>query len=269
MNSIDKTFEQLKMKEKAAFIPFITIGDPDIHTSLDILRELQDMGASMVELGVPFSDPLADGPVIQRATLRALMNDISIVDVINFAKTARESDIHIPFILFTYFNPLIQLGLEEAFSMMEECGINGIIVPDLPAEENNEVLFYCAQKNIHYIPLVAPTSGNRVESIVNQASGFVYCVSSLGVTGERKNFYSDIEGFLSSVRQSTFLPIVVGFGISDSDQFKKLSKLCNGVVVGSAIVHSIEKNLPLLQKSETYSSGIKNIGEFVSNLVGM
>ncbi|GIN66495.1 MULTISPECIES: tryptophan synthase subunit alpha [Bacillus] len=267
MNPIDQTFARLKREGKPAFIPYVTVGDPDISTSLDILKELQTAGASVIELGVPFSDPLADGPVIQRAALRALKNDVSISDVISLAKLARQEQIHTPLVLFTYFNPLLQLGIENAFSMMEDSGINGIIVPDLPVEEGGEIRHICTQKNIHYIPLVAPTSEGRIESIVNHASGFVYCVSSLGVTGERQNFHNDIEGFLATVKKATALPLVVGFGVSNAKQFKKLSSHCDGVVVGSAIVHTIEKSLPLLQHSNTYTDGLLRIRGFVDDLI--
>ncbi|MDT3426541.1 tryptophan synthase alpha chain [Paenibacillus forsythiae] len=267
MNLIDQTFEELQRKQQTAFIPFITAGDPDVSTTLDLMRQLQQSGANLIELGVPYSDPLADGPVIQQASIRALSNHITIVDVIGLAKQAREAGIEIPLILFTYYNPLLQAGLENSFSLMAASGIDGIIVPDLPVEESDRVRFYCEHHNIHYIPLVAPTSQERIRPIVDGASGFVYCVSSLGVTGQRKNFYGDIEEFLVKVRESTHLPIIIGFGISDNNQYKRFTKLADGIVVGSAIVHTIEENLGLLKQPATYSQGMDNVRDFITRLL--
>lgn len=268
MNLIDQTFAGLKKEQQTAFIPFITAGDPDVSTTLDLMLQLQRSGANLIELGVPYSDPLADGPVIQQASIRALNNNVTILDVIGLANQAKEAGIGIPLILFTYYNPLLQAGLENLFPLMSKSGIEGIIVPDLPVEESDKVRFHCEQHNIHYIPLVAPTSQERIGPIVERASGFVYCVSSLGVTGQRKNFYGDIEEFLLKVRDNTHLPIIVGFGISDNNQYRRFSELSDGIVVGSAIVHTVEENLGLLKQPTTYSQGINNISEFIAHLLG-
>lgn len=267
MNRMDQRFHKLKKTNKTAFIPFITVGDPDLTTTLAILYKLQSAGADMIELGVPYSDPLADGPVIQKASERALRNGITILDVIHLAKQARTSGIHIPLILFTYYNPLLQAGFDTAFSLMKENEINGVIIPDLPVEESGIVCSFCTKYQIHYIPLVAPTSKDRIHRIVNQATGFVYCVSSLGVTGQRTEFYDGIETFITSVKEITSLPVAVGFGISKPDQFKQLSLICDGVVVGSAIVQQIEENLDLLQDINTRPQGLEKISEFVADLI--
>lgn len=267
MKKIEQVFSQLKKDNRTAFIPFVTVGDPDIPTTLEILHELQDAGANMIELGVPYSDPLADGPVIQRATERALEHHVTILDAIRVAKKSRESNIHLPLILFTYYNPLLQIGLDTAFSLMKDSDINGIIVPDLPVEESEKVRSCCEKYHIDYIPLIAPTSKDRIDFIVNKASGFIYCISSLGVTGKRNNFHHGIEEFISSVRQSTTLPVVVGFGISNADQYQRFSEVCDGVVVGSAIVHTIEENINLLGNNDSRSQGLKKINEFVIDMI--
>ncbi|MBC8079504.1 MAG: tryptophan synthase subunit alpha [Gorillibacterium sp.] len=266
VNRIDQAFQAAKQRGKAALIPFITVGDPNINTSIEIILELEAAGADMLELGVPYSDPLADGPVIQRSSGRALENHITIKECIRVARTCREKGSQLPFILFTYFNPVLQSGLELFFELLRENDISGLIIPDLPIEESGQIREMSIQYGIHLIPLVAPTSNERISKIAAGAQGFIYCVSSLGVTGSRSDFHSDIEDFLASVKRSTSLPIVVGFGISNQEQVSRFAKLCDGVVVGSAIVRSIEESLPLLVKEETKSEGLLQIHKFVAEL---
>lgn len=268
MNLIDSTFARLREEGKTALIPFITAGDPDIHTTIAIVQKLEEAGADLIELGVPYSDPLADGPVIQRASERALINRISIRDVIETAATAREAGVKLPFILFTYFNPVLQFGLEAFMKLVKEKGIDGLIIPDLPIEEDEEVRQLAEAADVHLIPLVAPTSKDRVVRISGKARGFVYCVSSLGVTGVRADFHSGIEDFLATVREATDLPIAVGFGISSREHVERFSKLCDGVVVGSAIVRKIEESLPLLADEGQREAGLKQIGDYVAELKG-
>ncbi len=223
----------------------------------------------MVELGVPYSDPLADGPVIQRSSMRALSNArISILDVIETAKQARSEGCELPFILFTYFNPVLQVGLDRIFPLLQEASISGLIIPDLPMEEDEEVRAGAAAHGLHLIPLVAPTSNERVKRISSRASGFVYCVSSLGVTGTRTEFFSGIDDFLSTVKSSTDLPIAIGFGISTREQYSRFAEKCDGIVVGSALVRQIEESLPLLTNSDTKSEGLLQIHKFVRELIG-
>ncbi|EFM12263.1 tryptophan synthase, alpha subunit [Paenibacillus curdlanolyticus YK9] len=268
MNAIDQTMKQLRTSKRAAFIPYLTVGDPSLTATLDLLLELQNAGADMIELGVPYSDPLADGPVIQEASMRALRNQVSVIDVIGLAKLARQAGVHIPLILFTYYNPILKAGLGQVFKLMHESSIDGVIVPDLPIEESSRVRAHCSEFSIHYIPLVAPTSRERVKMIADKASGFIYCVSSLGVTGQRQQFHQDIEAFLREVRKATSLPIVVGFGISSPEQYRTFAKLADGVVVGSAIVQQVGANLALLENPESYSRGIHHIKAFISTLIG-
>lgn len=266
MNRIDATFEQLKQQGQTALIPFITIGDPDVQTSLEIIQEMEQAGADLIELGVPYSDPLADGPVIQRASSRALEHQITVVDCIKIAGDARKIGVKLPFILFTYYNPIYQLGFDTLFPLLVENDISGLIIPDLPVEESAILEQYLLEYNIHLIPLVAPTSNDRIAKITEKAKGFIYCVSSLGVTGERTDFYDGVDRFIASVKEATTLPIAVGFGISTNEHFKKFSTQCEGVVVGSAIVRQIEDTIPLLKSESTKQQGLLKIREFVRQL---
>jgi tryptophan synthase alpha chain len=270
MNDIDETFSRLKKDGSTALIPFLTVGDPDIETTVALIHELASAGADMIELGVPYSDPLADGPVIQRASERALSKKITtLIDVIQVAQYSRENGINIPFILFTYYNPVLQQGVERIFQLLQSHHISGIIIPDLPFEEDHEIRLIADKYGIHLIPLVAPTSQQRIEKIVRQARGFVYCVSSLGVTGERTAFFSDIDHFLDQVRRASSVPLAVGFGISSREQVEKFEKKCDGVIVGSAIVRQIEKHLVNNELGIDRAEGVKQVGNFVRNLKGL
>lgn len=268
MNRIDEVFIQLREQKRAALIPFLTLGDPDIDISIEIIQQLELAGADMIELGVPYSDPLADGPVIQRASQRALEHGISILDCIGAATRARELGVKLPFILFTYYNPILQLGLDRFFQLLAENDISGMIIPDLPYEEDQEVRMLSEQYNIHLIPLVAPTSNERIRQISAKAVGFVYCVSSLGVTGVRTQFYEGIDQFLQTVRESTKLPIAVGFGVSTNEHYRAFAEKSDGVIVGSAIVRTIEEVLPLLRNPATKAEGLQFIYNFVRQLKG-
>ncbi|ANE47961.1 tryptophan synthase subunit alpha [Paenibacillus swuensis] len=268
MNRIDQTFQQLKRDGQSALIPFITVGDPDVATSIRIIQAMEEAGADLIELGVPYSDPLADGPVIQRASQRALEHQITVIDCIKAAGESRKSGVNLPFILFTYYNPLLQLGFETLFNLLRENDISGLIIPDLPVEESSVIAKYTSEYNIHLIPLVAPTSNERIERIVNSASGFIYCVSSLGVTGERADFHQEVEKFIQNVKEATSLPVAVGFGISNREQVERFSELCDGVIVGSAIVRKIEEVLPELtnHEAERQDAGLLKIRDFVRQL---
>ncbi|WP_019640375.1 tryptophan synthase subunit alpha [Paenibacillus fonticola] len=266
LNDLDLTFERLRAEGKAALMPFITVGDPDPDTTVDILVALQEAGADIVELGVPYSDPLADGPVIQRASERALVRRITIETCLDTARKAKERGVTMPFVLFTYYNPALQLGLDRFFAMLQEADISGVIIPDLPFEESKEVLALADAANIRLVPLVAPTSNDRIARILSAARGFIYCVSSLGVTGERASFFEGVEHFINSVKAQTDLPVAIGFGISSNEQVRRFSEICDGVVIGSAIVRKIEESIPFLQNKDTKSQGILQIRDFVAQL---
>lgn len=267
-NAIDEVFARLKESGETALIPFMTMGDPDLETSVALVQAAEAAGAHMIELGVPYSDPLADGPVIQRASERALKNRISLIDCIEVASKAREKGVRMPFILFTYFNPALQLGLERFFGLLQENGFSGAIIPDLPMEEDTETKEIADRHGIHLIPLVAPTSEARVERIASRASGFVYCVSSLGVTGERTSFHEGIGAFLATVRKAANVPICVGFGISSREQAENLAGQCDGVIVGSAIVRKVEESLPLLtaDDADRKAEGVAGVQAFIAGL---
>ncbi|TLS53274.1 tryptophan synthase subunit alpha [Paenibacillus antri] len=269
MNAIDTTFAALKAEGRTALIPFLTIGDPDLDASLALIRELEAASADMIELGVPYSDPLADGPVIQRASQRALSGRLTtILDVIGIAQRAKEEGVKLPFILFTYYNPILQLGFDRFFDLLKANNISGMIVPDLPIEEDEELRGLAESHGLHLIPLVAPTSSQRVSAISKKARGFVYCVSSLGVTGERSSFANDIDAFLDTVRGSTDVPIAIGFGISNREQVARFEGRCDGVIVGSAIVRKIEEQEEKLRNPATRAEGARAVGDFVRELKG-
>lgn len=267
-NAIDAVFERLKRSGETALIPFLTMGDPDLETSIALVQAAEAAGAHMIELGVPYSDPLADGPVIQRASERALKNRISLTDCIEVASKARSRGVKMPFIIFTYYNPALKLGLERFFGLLKDNGFSGAIIPDLPMEEDGEAKALAEEAGIHLIPLVAPTSESRVERIVSRASGFVYCVSSLGVTGVRTSFHEGIDAFLAAVRKASNVPICVGFGISSREQAERFAGQCDGVIVGSAIVRKVEEALPLLvsDRTEDKEAGVAAVREFIAGL---
>ncbi|MDU4697267.1 MULTISPECIES: tryptophan synthase subunit alpha [Paenibacillus] len=265
-NLLDATFAKLKAAGNTALIPFVTVGDPDPEITLDILTVLEEAGADVVELGVPYSDPLADGPVIQRASERALVHGVTVASCIETAVKARERGIRLPFVLFTYYNPVLQMGTERFFAELKAAGISGLIIPDLPYEESEEVLALADAADVKLIPLVAPTSSGRIAQILARARGFVYCVSSLGVTGERATFHASVNDFIASVKGQTDLPVAVGFGISSREQVERFAAICDGAVVGSAIVRKIEESLPLLTQPSTREQGLLQIRDFVAKL---
>lgn len=265
-NLMEQTFNRLREDGKTALIPFITVGDPDPDTTVEILIQLEQAGADIVELGVPYSDPLADGPVIQRASERALVHGITVEACLEVAQKARARGVTLPFVLFTYYNPVLQAGLETFFARLEQAGISGLIIPDLPFEESEEVLGLADDHHVMLVPLVAPTSNDRISMILSRARGFVYCVSSLGVTGERSDFHRNVDEFISMVKSKTELPVAVGFGISSGEQVRRFAGLCDGVVVGSAIVRKIEENVPLLRNPDSREQGLLQIRDFVAQL---
>ncbi|MBG9736037.1 tryptophan synthase subunit alpha [Paenibacillus alvei] len=265
-NLLDDTFRTLKANGKSALMPFITLGDPTCEITLELLLQMEQAGADIIELGIPYSDPLADGPVIERASARALRNQVSIADALRVAAQARKRGAGIPYVLFTYYNPILQFGLDSFVQEASKAGISGIIIPDLPYEESHEVREAADREGIHLIPLVAPTSEARVGAIVAEGRGFIYCVSSLGVTGVRDSFDTQVDGFIDLVRRSTELPIAIGFGISTAAHVRHFAKRCDGVIVGSAIVRRIEEALPVLEDSNSAAEGILQICDFVRQL---
>jgi tryptophan synthase alpha chain len=258
--------QALREPSEVRLIPFLVAGDPDPETTLDLLRLLDEEGVAVVELGVPYSDPLADGPVIQEAATRALSHGMNLSRVLALAKTARESGVRVPLVLFSYVNPLMQMGFERFAKAAREAGFDGVIVPDLPVEENEALRTACADHGLDVIPLVAPTSRERVRMIAEQAQGFVYCVSSLGTTGVRDGFSRDVDVFLDEVRRVSPVPTAIGFGISRPEHVRRFSRHADAVVVGSALVRLIAERREALQNSAKREQALAEIRAFVREL---
>lgn len=235
MSRIIKAFEN-----KKAFIPFITCGDPDLDTTLEIVKEAVKNGADLIELGIPFSDPTAEGPVIQGANLRALSGGVTTDDVFELVKKIR-LECSIPLVFMTYSNVVFSYGSREFISICSEVGIDGLILPDLPYEEKDEFAPICKEYSVDLISLIAPTSENRIAMIAKEAEGFIYLVSSLGVTGTRTEIKTDLESIVKVIRENTDVPVAIGFGISTPEQARKMSAIADGCIVGSAIIKIMEK----------------------------
>lgn len=241
MNRIDQRFQELRAQGKKAVIPFITAGDPDFATTQELAWALEEAGADLLELGVPFSDPLADGTTIQRATERALRNGTTLKGVIGLVERIRSRS-RLPVILMSYINPILRMGPREFATRAGEAGVDGIIVPDLPPEEAEEIRGCCQASSVHTIFLAAPTSTEtRLRRIAESSEGYIYYVSLKGVTGARETLQADLEISLNRVRRLTTKPIAVGFGISTPVQAAEVARLADGVIVGSAIVQRIEQ----------------------------
>lgn len=260
MGRIEDAFDQLNREGRKGFIPFITAGDPDLETTRELLLELSRAGATVIELGVPFSDPMADGPVIQRASERALKHDIGLEEILRTVSLARE-EIQTPIILFSYFNPLLQFGLQRLAAEAKAADVDGVLVTDLSPEEAEEFEGELRAHDLDMIFLVAPTSTDqRLRLVAQHARGFIYAVSRAGVTGVRTNVSAEAERLVNRVRKFSPLPIAVGFGISSVDQVKDVQRYADAVVIGSAIVSEIER----LQG--TTSGLAQQIGKFVKEL---
>jgi tryptophan synthase alpha chain len=242
-------------------------GDPNPEITIDLALSLQNSGASILELGIPYSDPLADGPVIQRASMRALKNGMTLENGMKLVKKMRKNGLKIPVILFTYYNPVLQLGEERFFSLAKENDIDGLLISDLPFEESRQIRKRCLLEGLQYISLVAPTSEQRIEMIASEAAGFLYCVSSLGVTGIRKELPSDLLHFLQKVKSFSQVPVAVGFGISHPTQIQTLLPHCEGVIIGSAIVAKIEQMSEDLQNPALYELALEEFQQFINHLI--
>ncbi|MBR1764689.1 MAG: tryptophan synthase subunit alpha [Ruminococcus sp.] len=245
-------------KNGKAFIPFITCGDPDLETTGAIVREMVKNGADLVELGIPFSDPTAEGPVIQGANIRALSGGVTTDKIFAFVEELRR-DVSVPLVFMTYANVVFSYGAERFISTCKRIGIDGLILPDLPFEEKDEFLPLCREYGVDLISLIAPTSADRIAMIAREADGFIYIVSSLGVTGVRSEITTDIPSLVKLVRENTDVPCAVGFGISTPEQAAKMAACSDGVIVGSAIVRRI---------AELGRDAAAPIGEYVASMKG-
>ena len=236
MNNISKAFENGK-----AVIPFITCGDPDLETTAAAVRAAAKNGADLIELGIPFSDPTAEGPVIQGANMRALSGGITTDRIFDFVRELRR-DVTVPMVFMTYANVVFSYGSERFISACREIGIDGLILPDLPFEEKEEFQPFCRQYDVALISLIAPTSENRIAMIAREAEGFIYLVSSLGVTGTRSEITTDLASIVKVIRENTDIPCAIGFGISTPEQARKMAEISDGAIVGSAIIKLLEKH---------------------------
>ena len=235
MSKIHQAFEKGK-----AFIAFITCGDPDLETTAAVVRAAAENGADLIELGIPFSDPTAEGPVIQGANLRALQGGVTTDKIFDLVRELRE-DVSIPMVFMTYANVVYSYGAERFIRTCREIGIDGLILPDVPFEEKEEFLPLCHQYGVDLVSLIAPTSENRIAEIAAEAEGFLYIVSSLGVTGTRSEITTDLASIVSVVRRHSKIPCAVGFGISTPEQARKMADVSDGAIVGSAIIKILEK----------------------------
>jgi tryptophan synthase alpha chain len=251
MSNIYKAFENGK-----AFIPFITCGDPDLETTKKIVKAAADNGADLIELGIPFSDPTAEGPVIQEANLRALSNGITTDDVFELVRDIRK-EVFIPLVFMTYANVVYSYGIEKFLKTCSEIGIDGIILPDVPFEEKEEFAPVCEKYGVDFISMIAPTSENRIAMIAKEAKGFLYTVSSLGVTGTRSSITTDLASIIDVVRKNSDIPAAIGFGISTPEQAAKMAAVSDGAIVGSAIIKIL---------AQYGKDAPKYVGEYVKSM---
>lgn len=242
MTRIEKKFRELKAARRKAFIPYITAGDPNLKTTVDLILALDKAGADVIEVGVPFSDPIADGPVIQRATERALLAGATLGDILRMGAEIRKKS-QIPLLLFSYYNPLLHYGLENLARDAAAAGFDGILASDLTVEESGPYVETMKKAGLNTVFLVAPTSSpERIRKIAATSTGFLYAVSRTGITGEQQELAPDLRDFLKNLRSHTDVPIAVGFGISQPEHVKAVWQEADGAVVGSALVRAIEEN---------------------------
>jgi tryptophan synthase alpha chain len=269
MNRIKRTFANLKKNNKKALGIFLTAGDPDLETSLGILVNLPKNGADFIEIGMPFSDPMADGPVIQESSERALKSGMNLEKCLSLVKTFREINNEVPIILMGYYNPIYKYGREIFVKKALEYGVDGLIIVDLPPEEDEELYNYSEKHNLSLIRLITPTTNKkRLARILNDATGFIYYVSITGITGTQAANPDDVLLKLNNVRQYTKLPVVIGFGIRTPEQALKMARISDGIVVGSAVVEKIKYSLDDKNKAtkSTLSSCLKFISEISNKL---
>ena len=256
MNRINKKFIELKKKGKKAFIVFITAGYPSLATTAKLVLEFEKRGVDIIELGVPFSDPLADGPIIQEASLYSLKKKTNLIKILSLVKSLRKFT-NLPICLMSYYNPIFCLGDKRFIDKAVSVGVDGLIIPDLPPEEAKEFILYANKKGLANICFIAPTSSQaRIKLISKIAKGFIYYVSLTGVTGSRKSLSADLKSNLEKIKKVARIPVCVGFGISNAHQLRQVQKVCDGGIVGSAIVNNIRENI-------TRGDLVKRVGNFV------
>jgi tryptophan synthase alpha chain len=261
VNRIDETLASIRIEKKIALVPYLTVGYPTISLSGDLALSVLSSGADMVELGIPFSDPLADGPTIQMTSQRALENGVTLQTAFDTVRQIRFSDTKSPLIFMGYFNPFLRYGLSKLIKDSSSIGIDGLIIPDLPTEESYFLVKEAQKSQVHLIPLLAPTSTDeRIESACEIAGGFIYCVSLTGVTGARSGLDSGVESLVGRIRKYTDLPIMVGFGVSRKEDVENIGYFADGAVVGSALLDAISNSNKgeELNAAANFVSGLRN-----------
>ncbi len=243
---------------KKNLITFVTGGDPNIETTKKLIHAMVEAGSALIEIGIPFSDPVAEGPVIQSANERALAAGTTTDSLFEMVKELR-TEIEVPMVFLTYINPIYAYGKEKFFARCKDCGVDGVIVPDLPYEEKDEIEEECAKYGVSRIPLIAPTSGDRVRKLATGASGYIYVVSSLGVTGVRKTYANNLDEIVENIKSVSDTPVAIGFGISDKESAEKMWSIADNIIIGSAIVRIVE------QYGEESPS---HVGEYVKGILG-
>ena len=260
MNRIDKKFKELKKRGEKAFIAYITAGDPDLRTTGKIALALENSGVDIIELGIPFSDPVADGPTIQAASQRALAKGASLKKIFAMVRDLR-SKTRIPLLFMTYYNPVFKFGLDKFFKACRETGVDGVIIPDLPVEEAREAIGLGKRHGVATVFLVAPTSPkSRIKTIAAKAKGFIYYVSLTGVTGARRKLPPEVLSNVRAIKALTDKPVAVGFGVSDPKQARSIAKVADGVIIGSALVKIISEKKNLISR---ISSTAKNLAKAI------
>ncbi len=258
MNRIDKKFKILKKDGRKAIITFVTAGDPNLSITRKLVFKLEEAGADIIELGIPYSDPIADGPIIQVSSERALKNGVKIVKIMDMVKEIREKS-QVPLIYLAYYNSIFKYGIEKFLRECKKVGIDGLIIPDLPIEERREIEIIMDKYGVYLIPLVAPTSEERIKEIVKSGKGFVYCVTVKGITGVRNEINTNIKKYIEMVNSHTKLPKALGFGISSKKMAEKLSSYCDGIIIGSAIIKRINEE-------DNLEDGINSACNFVRDI---
>jgi len=260
MNRIDSLFTEYRKQGKKALVLYVTAGDPDIQFTEELINTIINAGADIIEIGVPFSDPMADGPTIQAASERALKNDISLSDILAMVKRLRGSQPDIPLVLFSYFNPVLQYGVDKLAADSAETGIDGWLIVDLGDAEEDEIIPALSEQNLHKITLLAPTSdSNRMKKLLNKAKGFVYYITVTGVTGARTELPQDLAEHLEEVASCSDTPLVAGFGVSTPEMARRVGEHTDGVVVGSKLVQTVAE-------APDRQTALKNTSELVESL---
>lgn len=264
--AIDDTFKRAKGAGKPVFMPFVMGGYPTYEDSIDIALTLQEAGADILEVGLPYSDPLADGPTIQHASGVALKQGVTLSKGFQLIADMRKAGVTVPLIIFGYFNPILQFGFTSFVQKAIEVGANGVIIPDLPFEESAEMREIAKAKHFAYISLIAPNSRKRIQEIASQAEGFIYCITSLGVTGARDSFSTQVEEYLEEVRLHAKVPLAVGFGVSKKEHVHYFAQKADGIIIASALIDHIRQRLELYQHPISKKEALLELKTFVEEI---